>query len=692
MMRLCCCIIALLIIPVQSAMAIDEIPNQTLLWNSFLQVESIGNHVLGLQDNGISILVWDVAVSELKEEGHLILPSPAQSMKLQVGALVVRHTNNDLSFVNIGPNFGLTLLGHVIPPTTFYDYALIANELFLSRWFDGIDRYSVYNFNQLALIANDKSGVVLTQLQTARNYFYALDMYNGIIRYSTNPGFGSYIDTLKVDDRPFAFSVYGDMIFVSMNSEGALVYNVFSTPTIIDTILNVPSPQKVLSATGDYVFLSEREVNQLDEEFNLKHTFPADSNLTNGAVARIDNEDNLLLPRIAGGITKFRLSNGFDSEEVLHRPGPVNSILIAQNHLFTGGGGNPLESYRIDGDKLLEPELLRGELTGITDLSQSGNQLYALYANEKKVLVFDLTDLGGVMEPADSLSITIDNAIKLKAQDSFVLIIGRNQIELHSYELGVVVWDFDKPIVEIEIQNDKLYVTNRFGAIESFTIQDDLSLEMCTERDLTGTGWAMGTYGNQLLVFTGNTLTTFNECLELDTIVHLPLYVLDAVIKGDTLYAVGPDGIAKYDLSSGLPIFVESGGLGGSKVSVDDGIIAITDGASVHLYIETSHAEADEEIPEEPLSVVLHENFPEPFNASTTIQFDLPSSSIVELSVYNLLGQRVRVLTDEVFSAGRHSVSWNGLDQNGLESSSGVYFYRLETNTGTVSRKMLLLK
>ncbi len=303
-----------------------------------------------------------------------------------------------------------------------------------------------------------------------------------------------------------------------------------------------------------------------------------------------------------------------------------------------------------------------------------------------------MADLNGAPGAFDSFSVSIDNAIQLKVQDSLLLVVGRDQIEVHFEIFGEIVWNFDKPIVAVEILDDMLYVTNRLGSITDYTIQEDLTLSECAERDLTGTGWAMASFNSQLFVFTGNALGIFSGCLEMDTIVHLPLFVLDADIFQDTLYTIGPEGIAKYNLSSGLPEFIESGGLGGSQISANGGLIATTDGGSVHLYFENSQAVSDENNIFVPASVMLFDNYPEPFNASTTIQFELSSDSYVELVVYNLLGQKVTTLADDYYSSGRHSASWNGLGQNGLESASGVYFYRIRTNQGAVSRKMLLLK
>jgi hypothetical protein len=92
-------------------------------------------------------------------------------------------------------------------------------------------------------------------------------------------------------------------------------------------------------------------------------------------------------------------------------------------------------------------------------------------------------------------------------------------------------------------------------------------------------------------------------------------------------------------------------------------------------------------VPSLPDRLVLFQNYPNPFNARTTIRFVLPEAQDVELTVYDLLGRRVEVLSDEYMEAGAHTVTWNASDV-----SSGVYFYRLETKNATKSIKMLLLK
>ncbi len=100
----------------------------------------------------------------------------------------------------------------------------------------------------------------------------------------------------------------------------------------------------------------------------------------------------------------------------------------------------------------------------------------------------------------------------------------------------------------------------------------------------------------------------------------------------------------------------------------------------------------EEDRPDLPQSYVLAQNYPNPFNPSTSIQFELPRRSIVTMSIYNILGQRVKVLVNESRSAGIHSVIWDGADQNGISLPSGVYFYRLVADDFVDTRKMVLVR
>ncbi len=99
-----------------------------------------------------------------------------------------------------------------------------------------------------------------------------------------------------------------------------------------------------------------------------------------------------------------------------------------------------------------------------------------------------------------------------------------------------------------------------------------------------------------------------------------------------------------------------------------------------------------EEVSQTKLDYVLAQNFPNPFNPSTTIAYELAKDTKVSLKIYNEKGDFVKELTNGFQNEGSHSAVWNGTDSNGKSVSSGTYFYKLTAGTFTQTNKMILLK
>ncbi len=93
-----------------------------------------------------------------------------------------------------------------------------------------------------------------------------------------------------------------------------------------------------------------------------------------------------------------------------------------------------------------------------------------------------------------------------------------------------------------------------------------------------------------------------------------------------------------------------------------------------------------------PVTFALGQNYPNPFNPETSIRFSLPEQSDATLSIFNLLGQQVRVLISENLPAGEHVVLWDGTTESGAMTASGIYFYRLTAGSNRMTKKMILLK
>lgn len=118
----------------------------------------------------------------------------------------------------------------------------------------------------------------------------------------------------------------------------------------------------------------------------------------------------------------------------------------------------------------------------------------------------------------------------------------------------------------------------------------------------------------------------------------------------------------------------------------EDSVVIFMDavtGEVLHSVVPVSN----EVSPELPNEFQLLQNYPNPFNPSTNIPFTLGSASRVELNIYNLLGQKVATLTDDLYNAGSHTLKWNA---QGF--ASGVYIYQLKANGTSQTKKLILLK
>ncbi len=100
----------------------------------------------------------------------------------------------------------------------------------------------------------------------------------------------------------------------------------------------------------------------------------------------------------------------------------------------------------------------------------------------------------------------------------------------------------------------------------------------------------------------------------------------------------------------------------------------------------------DNEPAELPSVFSLSQNYPNPFNATTSINFSLKNNGEVTLTIYDILGKRVNTLYNGALPAGQHSLIWNGIDDSGKVVTSGIYFYRLESDEGSIIKKMVMLK
>jgi len=116
---------------------------------------------------------------------------------------------------------------------------------------------------------------------------------------------------------------------------------------------------------------------------------------------------------------------------------------------------------------------------------------------------------------------------------------------------------------------------------------------------------------------------------------------------------------------------------------------------NINAYDSTLNAIAvtpiDAALTIEAAKYLLAQNYPNPFNPTTTINFTVPAGN-VKIDIYNVLGQKVKVLVDSKMAAGTYDVVWDGTNALGEKVASGIYFYKLKSEVGSKIMKMLLNK
>ena len=186
----------------------------------------------------------------------------------------------------------------------------------------------------------------------------------------------------------------------------------------------------------------------------------------------------------------------------------------------------------------------------------------------------------------------------------------------------------------------------------------------------------------------------FIERLSSQAIAHIPILVKNAVYPLTVSWSVKRDNTSSYWLT--LPGNGKKMSLTGSlNVAVDsrtNGVVMIdaqaTSAPSPCPPAQRTDGEDQyQEASSIPHSYSLAQNHPNPFNPTTSIQYELPASGFVSLKIFDVLGREVATLANEVQDAGYKSASFNAEDL-----SSGVYFYRLQSGTFVGIRKMILMR
>ncbi len=134
----------------------------------------------------------------------------------------------------------------------------------------------------------------------------------------------------------------------------------------------------------------------------------------------------------------------------------------------------------------------------------------------------------------------------------------------------------------------------------------------------------------------------------------------------------------------------------GDRIYVTQDSLATTTGggrgAVRVILLETATSVGEDLFGDVPIKFQVNANYPNPFNPTTTISFELLADEHVKISIYNALGQIIKTLLDENLNGGGHRLQWDGTNYDGFKVTSGVYYYRIEAGKNSSVKPMLLVQ
>jgi len=228
---------------------------------------------------------------------------------------------------------------------------------------------------------------------------------------------------------------------------------------------------------------------------------------------------------------------------------------------------------------------------------------------------------------------------------------------------------------------------------------------------------ATGNIGPSLINFSiyGDTVNTSQESIRIGFVLtaedsedYLSSYILRLIINGgpphggEILESSGSfdEGEMSSSIASTIEIpMATTEGNWNIRIILEDDLGAITnlgpnDLANLNFqnYIYVSNTILGSNYENMPNQYLLHQNYPNPFNPITTLRYNVPEKILVRISIFDISGNPIKMLVNEVKSAGFYSTRWDAINDKGQPISAGVYFYKIQAGNFVDTKKMILIK
>lgn len=692
---------------------INQSPDQTLVSTSIGTLHTIDSFLVSASDEGVSTFVYDETLKQYRFLQRTYIPSlNSVTSKLSDSVLVIKSQDEKLCFVSIKNLPALTLLGFVDLNRSYADYTFVDNSLYISGYYDGILRYTIQNYSTASFVDSSMTGILVTQLDHDNQYLYALDEYNGLLRYDLSvDGFGTFIDYLFVPFRAKAFTKVDSLFYLHLIRGGLLLgdFNLPAGNNIIDSIVDLQQVDCLISTDSLLIVADDRRLTTVNKfDYSDRTSYNVRTVSSQILENPFDNSLSFMMPSLYGGLSFVSLDVTLNITDGLTYNGTINDVFIDNSYIYMSNSTQPVNLYKIDSSGYTTADFtLYENLKNTGHMEHNGDSLFVMYPEFDKLAVIVHADEPDFALLENSITISssqiremyysgeqlFDNALIFLEHPFNFEIYSVSDSGYLSYQID---WDFIADITSFAIKDSIAVVTDSKNNCNIYSITQNYDKSFLTSISLSGTASETIFNNNLLYLFEDRNMYVVNfadyDNIFVDTVLSIPIDVVDAAIVEDYMFTVGTKGITKFDLSGGLPEMVETGGLPGNYIDVDSNLIVVHDNKTVMLYYHNLDLTGQLLIKNDNNFADLAQNYPNPFNLETVISYTLSQKSEVQLSVYNILGQNVKTLVHTVQDAGNHSVTWDGKNFGGKTIASGIYLYKLQTGNSVSTKKMILLK
>ncbi|HUV29516.1 MAG TPA: T9SS type A sorting domain-containing protein [Acidobacteriota bacterium] len=704
---------------------ISSEPDQTLLWNDFSGVTVIDTFLVATADAGVVVCRYDSSSAMFEPINHLFLSARPMTRRLFGDILVIRSTVDILYFLDLSDLPEITLLGRADLEVEFYDYALDGDDLYICAGFKGLFRYRLRDYNSAEFVDSSMIGAHYVRVQIDGNRMYALDDYNGVLTYNiAGDGFGVFEHFLYLPRQAKELIGAGPELAILLATSSDILMAQWSDSALVvsDTVRPKYNPSTAFFLDSLVLSIGWRNsyFDRINRNTGARYSYSLAAGLSDelqGDTMTLSGDRHVVLPSADGGLRVLNIEiqpGTINAAPAYARPGPVQALFLHDGRLYTGGAGNPLDVYSLGSD--LTPTAEFTVFPGLTDVraaSHQGDSVFILYPEAEAIFLMAITPDDLVLDTLLPAHPELTWNVKYNRQQvgefRSVFGIGSSHLDVYVFSDTVDITKLDiltalAPILDVEIFDSLLVFSTAKFELWVYRIYDDFSLEFRSTLHI-GTRITdlvplppdtAGGLPSRLVGFDYNQMWLFDLAdpahPSIDDVILLPVGAAASVVEDELLYTISAAGIGIFDITDTVPVLLDYGGLGGSLIAAEDGIVAVSDGEGVHLFDLREYSTAGTAVAVRSADVFQLRNYPNPFNSSTAVAYNLAKAGHVRLTVYNLLGQHVATIVDEFQTAGPHRVVWTALKSDGRGVATGIYFYRLTVGDQTESRKMLLVR